>query len=90
MQLFARIWEMITKIVFHTEVLWLSNGNKLSRHFKPKHKVKNFLQRQKTEAIYDANTDETFHLSLVFLVNVFDPIKTPKFSAILTVSLPKS
>ncbi|CAM4564164.1 unnamed protein product [Caretta caretta] len=56
------------------EVRWLSKGNMLSRLFELKDKVEIFLKQQKKEELYCAFTDQTFQLSLAYLVDIFESL----------------
>uniref|UniRef100_K7FPW1 Uncharacterized protein n=1 Tax=Pelodiscus sinensis TaxID=13735 RepID=K7FPW1_PELSI len=58
-------------LLFHPEVRWLSKGNMPSRLFELKDEVEVFLKQQKKEQLYHAFTDQTFQLSLAYLVVIF-------------------
>ncbi|CAM4667024.1 unnamed protein product [Lepidochelys kempii] len=59
-------------VLFHMEIRWLSKGNMLLRLFELKDEVEIFLKQQKKEELYHAFTDQTFQLSLAYLVDIFE------------------
>uniref|UniRef100_K7EYD2 DUF4371 domain-containing protein n=1 Tax=Pelodiscus sinensis TaxID=13735 RepID=K7EYD2_PELSI len=61
-------------LLFHTEVRWLSKSNVLSRLFELKDQVEIFLKQQKKEELYHAFVDQTFQLSLVYLMDIFESL----------------
>ncbi|CAH0546966.1 unnamed protein product [Brassicogethes aeneus] len=50
------------KLLFNTEVRWLSKGNMLSRLFDLRAEVQQFLRQQKKEQILEAFADENFQI----------------------------
>ncbi|KAG6937314.1 zinc finger BED-type containing 9 [Chelydra serpentina] len=61
-------------LLFHTEVRWLSKGNMLSRLFELKDEVEIFPKQQKKEELYCEFMDQTFQLSLAYLVDIFESL----------------